>query len=143
MKCLYTAFFKGFSAELDAAAIRREVDRFAGLLVTAGVDAVRVWCSHNPYLPADSPLQSPDRIVEPAAVTPFFDEAVRNEVWTYGDVFNRAMIEALDGSFSFFLGNDKDLTLKTNEPHLLDATRSAWLAAGYEVDERDMEKGPS
>src|SRR5436305_3402866 len=113
MRLIGTAWFKGRTAELDAAAIRREVARFARLLFATGVESVRVWCSYNPDLPADSPLQSPVRIVPPEEVTAFFDEQVRNGVWKYGDVWNRAAVEALDGSFDFFLGNDKDLTLKT------------------------------
>jgi hypothetical protein len=136
MKSVGTAWFKGRTAELDAEAIRREVDRFARLLAATGVRGVRVWCSYNPDLPDDSPLQSPERIVTPDAVTAFFDEAVRNGVWMYGDVWNRGGVDALDGSFTFFLGNDKDLTLETDAKSLLDGTRSAWLEAGYEVSER-------
>lgn len=140
MKGITTAFFAGRTAELDAAAIRGEVQRFAGLLRSAGVNAVRVWCSYNPDLPDDSPLQSPQRDVPPDAVVPFFDEAVRNGVWTYGDVWNRAGIDAPDGSFKFFLGNDKDLSFGTDDPRLLDAVRSAWRAAGYEVIEWERER---
>ena len=136
MKSIGTAWFKGRTAELDAAAIRREVERFARLLSATGVTGVRVWCSYNPDLPDDSPLQSPERIVPPEAVTAFFDEAVRNGVWKYGDVWNRAGVDALDGSFTFFLGNDKDLTLETDDHRLLEETRSAWLEAGYEVSQR-------
>jgi hypothetical protein len=135
MKSIGTAWFKGCTAELDAGAIRQEVERFARLLSARGVGGVRVWCSYNPDLPDDSPLQSPDRIVPPAGVLAFLDEAVRNGVWTYGDVWNRASVEALDGSFTFFLGNDKDLTLTTDDYYLLDETRSAWLEAGYEVSQ--------
>src|SRR2546421_9156888 len=105
MKSIGTAWFKGRTVELDAAAIRREVERFARLLSATGVESVRVWCSYNPDLPDDSPLQSPQRIVSPEAVTAFFDEAVRNGVWKYGDMWNRAGVDALDGSFTFFLGN--------------------------------------
>ncbi len=94
---------------------------------------MRVWCSYNPDLPDDSPLQSPERIVPPEGIIAFFDEAVQNGVWTYGDVWNRAAVEALDGTFDFFLGNDKDLTLKTDDDRLLNEMRSAWLEAGYEV----------
>jgi hypothetical protein len=136
MKSIGTAWFKGRTAELNATAIRQEVERFAHLLSANGVGSVRVWCSYNPDLPDDSPLQSPERIVSPEEVTAFFDEAVSNGVWTYGDVWNRAGIDALDGSFTFFLGNDKDLTLETDDKRLLDGTRSAWLKAGYEVSER-------
>jgi hypothetical protein len=136
MKSIATAWFKGSRAELDAAAIRREVERFARLLSATGVDDVRVWCSYNPDLPDDRPLQSPERVVSPEGVMAFFDEAVRNGVWRYGDVWNRAGVDALDGSFTFFLGNDKDLTLQTDDGRLLDETRSAWLEAGYEVSER-------
>jgi hypothetical protein len=136
MKSIGTVWFKGRTAELDAAAIRREVERFARLLSATGVEGVRVWCSYNPDLPDDSPLQSPERIVPPEGVTPFFEEAVRDGVWAYGDVWNRAGVDALDGSFTFFLGNDKDLTLETDDHRLLDVTRSAWLEAGYEVSER-------
>src|SRR4051812_35431505 len=85
MKSIGTAWFNGRTAELDAAAIRREVERFARLLSATGVKSVRVWCSYNPDLPDDSPLQMPQRSVPPEAVTDFFDEAVRNNVWTYGD----------------------------------------------------------
>jgi hypothetical protein len=136
MKSIGTAWFKGRTAEPDAAAIRREVERFARLLSATGVGDVRVWCSYNPDLPDDSPLQSPERIVPPEGVTAFFDEAVRNGVWTYGDVWNRAGVDALDGLFTFFLGNDKDLTLETADKRLLDGTRSAWLEADYEVSEQ-------
>jgi hypothetical protein len=97
---------------------------------------VQVWCSYNPELPDDSPLQSPQRIVPPEAVMDFFDEAVVNGVWEYGDTFNRAGIDALDWLFTFFLGNDKDITLKTDDHRLLDETRLAWLEAGYEIWER-------
>jgi hypothetical protein len=94
MKSIGTAWFKGCTSELDAAAIRREVERFARLLSVTGLKDVRVWCSYNPDLPDDSPLQSPERIVPPEGVTAFFDEAVRNGVWTYGDVWNRAGVDA-------------------------------------------------
>lgn len=136
MKSIGTAWFKGRTAELDPAAIRLEVERFARLLSATGVRGVRVWCSYNPDLPDDSPLQSPERIVPPEAVTAFFEAAVRNGVWKYGDVWNRAGVDALDGSFTFFLGNDKDLTLETDDHRLLNETRSAWLEAEYEVSER-------
>ena len=135
MKFIGTAWFKGRTAGLDGTAIRREVERFAHLLSAVGVAAVRVWCSYNPDLPDDSPWQSPERVVSPNEVTAFFDEAVRNRVWAYGDVWNRAGIDAPDGSFMFFLGNDKDLTLEANDSRLLDGMRSAWLDAGYEVSE--------
>jgi hypothetical protein len=135
MKSIGTAWFKGRTSELDAAAIRREVERFARLLSAAGVGSVRVWCSYNPDLPDDSPLQSPERIVPPEGITAFFDEAVRNGVWKYGDVWNRAGVDALDGSFIFFLGNDKNLMLETDDACLLDESRSAWLEAGYEISE--------
>lgn len=131
MKSIGTAWFKGRTAELDAAAIRREVDRFARILSAKGVGGVRVWCSYNPDLPDDSPLQSPERIVLPEAVTAFFDEAVHNGVWKYGDVWNRAAVE--DKSFTFFLGNDKDITLESDDSLLLDEMRSTWLESGYEV----------
>jgi hypothetical protein len=137
MKSIGTARFKDRQAELDEAAIRCEVERFARLLSALGVDKVRVWCSYNPDLPDDSPLQSPDRVVPPEAITTFFDEAVRNGVWTYGDVWNRAGVDAVDGSFTFFLGNDKDITLETNQPRLLDETRLAWIEAGYEITTRE------
>lgn len=133
MKSIGTAWFKGRTAELDAAAIRREVERFARLLSTTGVGSVRVWCSYNPDLPGDSALQSPERIVPPEGITAFYDEAVRNGVWKYGDMWNRAAVEALDKSFTFFLGNDKDITLETDNRRLLDEMRSSWLEAGYEV----------
>ena len=136
MKFIGTAWFIGRKAELDAAAIRREVERFSNLLSATRIGGVRVWCSYSPDLPDDSPLQSPERIVPPEGVMGFFDEAVRNGVWGYGDVWNRAGVDALDGSFTFFLGNDKDLTLKTDDDRLLDETRSAWLEAGYEICER-------
>ena len=110
--------------------------RFARLLSTRGVGGVRVWCSYNPDLPDDSPLQCPERIVLPEEVTAFFDEAVLNGVWKYGDVWSRAGVDALDGSFTFFLGNDKDVTLKTDDILFLNQTRSAWLEAGYEITER-------
>lgn len=136
MRFIGTTRFQGQVAELDTATIRREVERFACLLSAAGVGAVRVWCSYNPDLPDDSPFQSPERVVPPDAVTAFFETAVRDGVWTYGDVWNRAGIDALDGSFTLFLGNDKDLTLETDDERLLYAMRSAWLEAGYEVHER-------
>jgi hypothetical protein len=136
MKSIGTAWFKGRTAELDAMAIRREVERFARLLAAVGVEGVRVWCSYNPDLPDDSPLQSPERIGPPEGITTFFDEEARNGIWTYGDVWNRAGVDVLDGSFSFFLGNDKDLTLETDDSRFLDEMRSAWLAAGYEIGER-------
>jgi hypothetical protein len=137
MKSIGTAWFKGRTAELDAAAIRREVERFARLLSATGVGRMRVWCSYNPDLPDDSPLQSPERIVPPEAVTAFFDEAVRNGVWKYGDIWNRGGVDALDGSFTLFLGNDKDIRLETDDQRLLDEMRSAWLEAGYEVSSRE------
>lgn len=137
MKSVGTAWFKGRTTELDAAAIRREVERFARLLAATGVEEVRVWCSYNPDLPDDSSLQSPTRIVPPDGVMAFFDEAVRNGVWTYGDVWNRAGVDALDGSFTFFLGNDNDITLETDNQRLLDKTRSTWLEAGYEISSRE------
>ena len=137
MKSIGTAWFRGRTAELDSAAIRREVERFARLLCAADVECVRVWCSYNPDLPDDSPLQSPQSIVPPEAVTAFFDEALRNGVWKYGDVWNRAGVDALDGSFTFFLGNDKDITLETDDQRLLDETRLAWYEAGYEVSSRE------
>lgn len=140
MKGISTGYLKGRSAELDPAAIRREVERFAGLLRAVGVGAVRVWCSYNPDLPDDSPLQSPERVVAPGEVVPFFDEAVRNGMSAYGDNWNRAGVDALDGTFLFFLGNDKDVSLGTNNPRLLDETRAAWVAAGYEVIEWERER---
>jgi len=133
MKSIGTAWVKGRTAELDAVAIRREVERFARLLAATRVGGVRVWCSYNPDLPDDSPLQSPERIVPPEGITAFFDAAVRSGVWTYGDVWDRA---GVDGSFTFFLGNDNDLTPKTDDRRLLDQTRLAWLEAGYEISER-------
>jgi hypothetical protein len=136
MNSIGTAWFKGRTAELDAAGIGREVERSARLLAATGVEGVRVWCSYNPDLPDDNPLQCPERIVPPEEITPFFEEAVRNGTWTYGDTWCRAGIDALDGSFTFFLRNDKDLTLQTDDHRLLDETRSAWLGAGYEVSER-------
>jgi hypothetical protein len=136
MKSIGTAWLKGRTAELDAASIRREVERFVRLLAVTGAGSVRVWCSYNPNLPDDSPLQSPERTVPPDAVMAFFDGAVRNGVWTYGDVWNRAGVDALDGSFALFLGNDKDVTLETNDHRLFNETRTAWLEAGYEVIER-------
>jgi hypothetical protein len=137
MKSIGTAWFKGRTAELDASAIRREVERFARLLAVTGIEQVRVWCSYNPGLPDDSPLQSPERIVPPEGVMGFFDEAVHNGVWTYGDVWNRAGVDALDGSFTFFLGNDKDITLETEDRRLLDEMRSVWVDAEYEVKSRE------
>lgn len=124
MKAIGTAWFKGRTVELDAATIRREIERFARLLSATGFASARVWCSYNPDLPDDSPLQSPQRIVPPEEITTFFDEAVRNSVWKYSDVWNRAGVDALDGSFTFFLGNDKDITLETNA-----ATRLARLGS--------------
>lgn len=137
MKSIGTGSFQGRTAELNATAIRREVERFVRLLSNKGVGHVQVWCSYNPDLPDDSPLQSPERIVPPEAVTVFFDEAVRNGVWRYGDVWNRAGVDALDGSFTFTLGNDKDIGLETDDQPLLDEMRSAWLEAGYEVVSRE------
>ena len=137
MKSIGTAWYKGRAAELDAVAIRCEIERFARLLSASGVESVRVWCSYNPDLPDDSPLQSPQRIVPPKEATAFFDEAVRNGVWKYGDVWNRAGVDALDGSFTYFLGNDKNITLETDDRHLLDETRSAWLEARYEVSSEE------
>jgi hypothetical protein len=61
MRGISTGFFKGSAAELDAASIRGEVEHFARLLRTLGVRAVRVWCSYNPDLPDESPLQNPER----------------------------------------------------------------------------------
>jgi hypothetical protein len=136
MKFIGTAWFNGRTAQLDADAIRREVERFVALLSGRGVGAVRVWCSYNPDLPDDSPLQSPERIVPPGMIVAFFDEAVCNGVWEYGDTWTRAGVDALDGSFTFFLGNDKDLTLETDDYRFLQETRSACLEAGYEVSER-------
>jgi hypothetical protein len=124
MKSIGTAWFVGRTAELDAAAIRREVERFARLLCATGVGGVRVWCSYNPDLPDDSPLQSPERILPPQEILGFFDEAQRNGVWKYGDVWNRACIEALDGAFTFFLGDDNDLTLERARPGSKKGTRS-------------------
>ncbi len=140
MRGISTGFIKGRAAALDGASIRREVERFADLLTTLGVPAVRVWCSYNPDLPDDSPLQNPERVLAPSAIVPFFDEAVHNGVWTYGDIWNRAAVEALDGSFTFFLGNDKDLRLGSHNPRLLDEIRSSWDAAGYEVIEWERER---
>ena len=65
------------------------------------------------------------------------DAAVKNGVWTYGDVWNRSGIDALDDSFKFFLGNDKNINLETENHRLLEATRSAWTRAGYEIYEGD------
>ena len=140
MKGISTGYFKGRAKELDAVSIRREVERFAGMLKTAGVPAVRVWCSYNPDLPDESPLQSPERVVAPDAVVPFFDEAMQNRVWTYGDIWNRAGIDALDGSFTFFLGNDKDVRLGTGDARLLNELRLAWDGAGYEVSEWECDR---
>lgn len=137
MKAIGTAWFKGRTMELNSAAIRREIERFARLLSATGFVNARVWCSYNPDLPDDSPLQLPQRIVPPEEITAFFDEAVRNGVWKYGDVWNRAGVDAPDGSFTYFLGNDKDITLETNDQRLLDKTRSTWLEAGYEVTSRE------
>jgi hypothetical protein len=136
MKSIGTAWFKGRTTTLNAAAIRQEVERLARLLSAREVEAVRVWCSYNPDLPDHSPLQSPERVVLPKEVTAFFDEAARNGVWMYGDVWNRAGVDALDGTFTIFLGNDKDFTLETDDSSLLDETRSAWFEAGYEINER-------
>lgn len=122
---------------LPREAIRTEVIRFSGLLSALGVPAVRVWCSYNPDLPDDSALQSPDRIVPPDAAPAFFDAAVRDGVWTYGDNWNRAAIEALDGLFVLFLGNDKDVRLETGDRSLLDPMRSAWQSEGYYVRQHD------
>ncbi len=140
MRGISTAFLEGSAAQLDSAAIRREIERFAGLIRAVGVQAVRVWCSYNPDLPDESPLQSPERVLAPDEVVSFFDEAIKNGVWTYGDTWNRAGIDALDGSFEFFLGNDKDLRLGTNDARLLDEVRSAWDAAGYEVVEWERDR---
>lgn len=137
MKAIGTAWLKGRSSALDAATIRREVERFARLLSATKVSRVRVWCSYSPDLPDNSPLQSPDRIVSPEEVIAFFDEAMRTSVWEYGDGWNRAGVDALDGSFTFFLGNDKDITLETDNHYLLDETRSAWVNAGYEIHSRE------
>jgi len=67
----------------------------------------------------------------------FLDTAVANKVWTYGDTWNRAGIEALDGSLRFFLGNDKNIDLESEDHRLLHAVRSRWMGAGYEIYEGD------
>jgi hypothetical protein len=123
--------------EHTAETIRAVVARFAEQLSAAGVEFVRVWCSWNPDLPDDSPLQSPQETIPPCLVTTFLDAAVKNRVWTYADVWNRAGIDALDGSFKLLLGNDRDINLETQNHQLLDVTRSEWVRAGYEVYEGD------
>jgi hypothetical protein len=123
--------------EHDGDTIRAEIIRFVELLRTAGVPLVRIWCSWNPDLPDDSPLQSPEETIPPHRVTTFLDTAVRNNVWTYGDAWNRAGIEALDGSFKLLLGNDKNIDLESEDHRLLDTVRSQWVRAGYEVYEGD------
>jgi len=139
MRIISTGRLEDCLTELTADAIRAEVHRFARLLCTAGARAVKVWCSWNPDLPHDSPLQSPKAIIPPDLVLDFFETAVRNRVWAYGDVWNRAGIDAVDGSFRLFLGNDKDISLDSEIQDLLDATRSAWVSAGYEVHEKKNE----
>jgi hypothetical protein len=139
LKGISTAI-RGRTASLDATSIRNEVHRFAQALRSHGVEAVRVWCSYNPDLPDDSPLQSPEEQVAPASIVPFFDQAVQNGVWSYGDIWNRAGIDSLDGSFSFFLGNDKDIRLGSSDALLLDEVRSAWTTAGYKVVEWERER---
>ena len=123
--------------ELTAEAIHAEVVRFAGLLSSRGIQSVRVWCSWNPDLPEDSPLQSPNEILPPRMALDFFNAAVQNGVWAYGDSWNRAGIDAIDGSFTFFLGNDKDIRVETTNQDLLDAVRSAWSSTGYKIHEHD------
>jgi len=133
MPIIATAGLDDCSTEHNGATIRLEVVRFIELLSAEGVQTVRVWCSWNPDLPDDIPLQSPEEIISPGLVPTFLDAAVKNGVWTYGDVGNRAGIDALDGSFKFFLGNDKNINLETENHRLLEATRSAWINAGYEI----------
>lgn len=117
--------------------IRLGVTEFAQLIARQGVSFVRIWCSCNPDLPDDSPLQSPEEIIPPAMIVSFLDKAVTNSVWSYGDNWNRAGIDALDGSFKLLLGNDKNIVLDTSSAHLFNAVRSAWIASGYEVFEGD------
>ena len=135
MSIISTSRCKDSIALHDEETIRREVVRIAELLSASGVEFVRVWCSWNPDLPEDSPLQSPEEIIPPSDIPTFLDTCVKNGVWNYGDAWNRAGIDAIDGSFKFFLGNDRDIRLETENPHLLDSTRSAWICAGYEVYE--------
>jgi hypothetical protein len=120
-------------SELSAETIRSEIVRFTELLRKVSIQTVRVWCSWNPDLPEDSPLQSPDETIPPHLILDFFDAAVRNGIWIYGDGFCRAGIDAVDGSFHFLIGNDKDISLDTEKHNLLDAIREAWVSAGYEV----------
>ena len=135
MPIIATGRFEDCVTELTAEIIRVEVVRFAELLHRTGVQSVTVWCSFNPDLPEDSMLQAPERTVPPHQILDFLDIAVRHGVWAYGDNFSRAGVDALDGSFRFLLGNDKDIQLNTQNLGLLDATRSAWIGAGYEVHE--------
>lgn len=122
-------------AEHNAETIRATVVRFGELLSTAGVQSVKASCSWNPDLPDDSPLQSPEETISPHLIAAFLDTAVKNGVWMYGDNWNRAGVDALDGSFRFLLGNDKDMNLATEDLRLLEAVRSDWVRAGYEVYE--------
>ncbi|TWT64219.1 hypothetical protein [Rubinisphaera italica] len=137
MKAISTAGLKNHQAELDGAMIRLEVERFTTLLSKAGIESVRVWCSYNPDLPDDSPFQSPEATVPPESVMRFLNDAIRNNVWHFGDSWNRSGIEGVDGSFKFFLGNDKDITLETVVMFLFDRTRTAWEKAGYEIAYHD------
>jgi hypothetical protein len=118
-----------------AATFRREADGFTAFLSSLCIPAVRVWCGWNPGLPDNSPHQSPEATLPPSQVLEFLDAAVRNGSWNYADNFNRAAIEGPDGSFTFFFGNDRDLSLETDDSRLLDSTRRAWTTAGYEIFE--------
>jgi hypothetical protein len=137
MTGISTTRLENCTTEHTAEEIRRETARFADLLTAVGVPQVRVWCSWNPDLPDDSPLQSPDEIIPPHRLLDFLDTAVKNGVWKYGDNWNRAGVEGIDGTFKILFTNDKTIVLETEDRRLLDATRANWIHAGYEVFERD------
>jgi hypothetical protein len=137
MEEIATGWRKGWTTEFDAETIKQEIERFARLLSAYGIATVRVWCSHNTELDDDDPFQSPQRTLSPREIISFFDEAAANGSWEYGDTFNRAGIDAVDETFTFFLGNDKDIRLKSRDLRLLEEMRSAWVAAGFEVSVRD------
>ncbi len=137
MEEIVTGWRKGWATEFDAETIKQEIERFAQLLSIYGIATVRVWCSHNPELDDDDHSQAPQRTLSPREIVSFFDEAVASGSWEYGDTFNRAGIDAVDETFTFLLGNDKDIRLKTCDLRLLEELRSAWVAAGFEVSARD------
>lgn len=140
MRVVLVDRFADGNTRLTADAMRVATTQFLDVLSARGAGVVRVWCSCNPDLPEDSPLQSPQAVIPPSRVPEFLDSAIRSGAWKFADPWNRAGIDAIDGSFTLLLGNDRDIRLNTDDQTLLDAVRSAWVRAGYDVHVSPVER---